>query len=107
MLLDNEQLARDRLRQLLAEVADVVVVGQVGEAIAARETIVNTRPDVVFRISRCRTVRSTARHVCSTSSRRVGSSAAPMCQAIVDDVRRHAQGTLGDDLTLLVLNRLT
>jgi sigma-B regulation protein RsbU (phosphoserine phosphatase) len=33
------------------------------------------------------------------------SSADHVCQAVVDDVRRHAPGTPGDDLTVLVLKR--
>jgi sigma-B regulation protein RsbU (phosphoserine phosphatase) len=48
VLVDDEQPARDRLRQLLAEVADAVVVGEAGDAIEARDTIAATRPDVVF-----------------------------------------------------------
>ena len=48
VLVDDEQPARDRLRQLLAEVADVVVVGEAVDAIDARGTIAATRPDVVF-----------------------------------------------------------
>ena len=48
VLVDDEQPARDRLRQLLAEVADVVVVGEAGDAIDARDIIAATRPDVVF-----------------------------------------------------------
>jgi sigma-B regulation protein RsbU (phosphoserine phosphatase) len=48
VLVDDEQPARDRLRQLLAEVADVVVVGEAGDVMDARDTIANTRPDLVF-----------------------------------------------------------
>jgi sigma-B regulation protein RsbU (phosphoserine phosphatase) len=48
VLVDDEQPARDRLRQLLTEVADVVIVGEAGDAIDARDTIAATRPDVVF-----------------------------------------------------------
>lgn len=48
VLVDDEQPARDRLRQLLSDVVDVVVVGEACDAIDARETIAATRPDVVF-----------------------------------------------------------
>jgi sigma-B regulation protein RsbU (phosphoserine phosphatase) len=48
VLVDDEQPARARLRQLLAQVADVVIVGEAGDAIEARRTIAATRPDVVF-----------------------------------------------------------
>ncbi len=48
VLVDDEVPARDRLRQLLAEVPDVVIVGEAGDAIEAREAIAATRPDVVF-----------------------------------------------------------
>ena len=48
VLVDDEQPARDRLRQLLTEVADVVIVGEAGDAVDARATIATTRPDVVF-----------------------------------------------------------
>ena len=48
VLVDDEQPARVRLRQLLAEVADVVVVGEVDDAIDAPGVISVTRPDVVF-----------------------------------------------------------
>lgn len=48
LLVDDEQPARDRLRQLLADLGDVVIVGEAGDAIDAREIIAATRPDVVF-----------------------------------------------------------
>jgi sigma-B regulation protein RsbU (phosphoserine phosphatase) len=48
VLVDDEQPARDRLRQLLTEVADVVVVGEACDAVDAREIIAASRPDVVF-----------------------------------------------------------
>jgi sigma-B regulation protein RsbU (phosphoserine phosphatase) len=48
VLVDDEQPARVRLRQLLAEVADVVVVGEVDDAVDAAEVISASRPDVVF-----------------------------------------------------------
>jgi len=48
VLVDDEQPARDRLRQLLVEIDDVVIVGEAGDAIDARDTIAATRPDVVF-----------------------------------------------------------
>jgi sigma-B regulation protein RsbU (phosphoserine phosphatase) len=48
VLVDDEQPARVRLRQLLAEVADVVVVGEVDDTVDAAEVISASRPDVVF-----------------------------------------------------------
>ncbi len=47
-LVDDEPPARQRMRQLLAEVGDVLVVGEAGDAIEARTAIAETHPDVVF-----------------------------------------------------------
>jgi sigma-B regulation protein RsbU (phosphoserine phosphatase) len=47
-LVDDEPPARMRLRQLLADIDDVVVVGEASDAIDARTAIADTRPDVVF-----------------------------------------------------------
>jgi len=47
-IVDDEPPARVRLRQLLAEVGGVLVVGEAGDAIEARESIAEARPDVVF-----------------------------------------------------------
>jgi serine phosphatase RsbU (regulator of sigma subunit) len=47
-IVDDEPPARLRLRQLLTEAGDVLVVGEAGDAIAARSGIADTRPDVVF-----------------------------------------------------------
>jgi sigma-B regulation protein RsbU (phosphoserine phosphatase) len=47
-LVDDEPPARARLRQLLAEAGDVVVVGEAGNADDARAAISDTHPDVVF-----------------------------------------------------------
>ena len=47
-IVDDEPPARVRLRQLLAEVGDVLVVGEAGDAVEARDSIVEVRPDVVF-----------------------------------------------------------
>ncbi len=47
-IVDDEPPARIRLRQLLAEDAEVLVVGEAGDAIEARSAIADTRPDVVF-----------------------------------------------------------
>ena len=47
-LVDDEPPARARMRQLLAEAQDVVVVGEAGDALDARAAIVAARPDVVF-----------------------------------------------------------
>lgn len=47
-LVDDEPPARARLRQLLAEIGDVVVVGEAGNAEDARPAIAAAHPDVVF-----------------------------------------------------------
>ena len=47
-LVDDEPPARQRMKQLLADVSDVVVVGEAGDAIEARTAIADTQPDVVF-----------------------------------------------------------
>jgi sigma-B regulation protein RsbU (phosphoserine phosphatase) len=47
-LVDDEPPARARLKQLLAEIGDVVVVGEAGNAADARPAIRSSRPDVVF-----------------------------------------------------------
>jgi serine phosphatase RsbU (regulator of sigma subunit) len=47
-IVDDEPPARVRLRQLLSEAGDVLVVGEAGDAIEARTAIADTRPDVVF-----------------------------------------------------------
>lgn len=47
-LVDDEPPARQRMRQLLADVADVLVVGEAGDAVEARAIIAETQPDVVF-----------------------------------------------------------
>jgi sigma-B regulation protein RsbU (phosphoserine phosphatase) len=47
-LVDDEPPARVRLRQLLAEAGDVLVVGEASDAIEARSGIAETLPDVVF-----------------------------------------------------------
>ena len=47
-IVDDEPPARVRLRQLLAEAGDVVVVGEAADAIEARSGIAETQPDVVF-----------------------------------------------------------
>lgn len=47
-LVDDEPPARARMRQLLADVTDVVVVGEAEDALDARDAIVAARPDVVF-----------------------------------------------------------
>jgi sigma-B regulation protein RsbU (phosphoserine phosphatase) len=47
-LVDDEPPARARMRQLLAEVEDVIVVGESADALEARPAIAATRPDVVF-----------------------------------------------------------
>ena len=47
-LVDDEPPARARMRQLLAEERDVLIVGEADDAIEARDAIAATRPDVVF-----------------------------------------------------------
>lgn len=47
-IVDDEPPARTRLRQLLDEAGDVLVVGEAGDAVEARIAIAETRPDVVF-----------------------------------------------------------
>jgi serine phosphatase RsbU (regulator of sigma subunit) len=47
-LVDDEPPARARMRQLLAALDDVAVVGEASDALDAREGIAATRPDVVF-----------------------------------------------------------
>lgn len=47
-IVDDEPPARARLRQLLAEAGDVLIVGEAADAIEARSAIAAARPDVVF-----------------------------------------------------------
>jgi serine phosphatase RsbU (regulator of sigma subunit) len=47
-LVDDEPPARARMRQLLADAEDVLVVGEAADALDARSAITSTRPDVVF-----------------------------------------------------------
>jgi phosphoserine phosphatase RsbU/P len=47
-IVDDEPPARVRLRQLLNEAGDVLVVGEAGDAVDARSAIREARPDVVF-----------------------------------------------------------
>jgi sigma-B regulation protein RsbU (phosphoserine phosphatase) len=47
-IVDDEPPARVRLRQLLDELGDVLVVGEAGDAVEARDSIAEARPDVVF-----------------------------------------------------------
>lgn len=48
LLVDDEELARDRLRRLLAEVSDVEIVGEAADGAEAMEQITALSPDVVF-----------------------------------------------------------
>jgi len=48
LLVDDERLARKYLRQLLAEHADVTVVGEAGTVAAAAALAAELRPDVIF-----------------------------------------------------------
>src|SRR5262245_15038206 len=47
-IVDDEPPARLRLRQLLADAGDVMVVGEAADAIEARAGIADTQPDVLF-----------------------------------------------------------
>lgn len=48
LLVDDEELARDRMRQLLGEFDDLEVVGQAENGEEAIEKIVKIKPDLVF-----------------------------------------------------------
>ncbi|MCC7032455.1 MAG: response regulator [Acidobacteria bacterium] len=48
LLVDDEQPARERLRQLLAAHADVEIVGEAEDGVQAAERIAELAPDVVF-----------------------------------------------------------
>jgi two-component system response regulator LytT len=48
LVVDDEKLARDRLVDFLAGLADVAVVGQAGDGVAALGIIEEARPDLVF-----------------------------------------------------------
>lgn len=48
VLVDDEPPARVRMRQLLGAAGGVVVVGEAGSAVDARDVIRETRPDLVF-----------------------------------------------------------
>ena len=48
MLVDDEQLARDRLRQLMRPFEDIEIVGEAGDGEQALEKVLELRPDVVF-----------------------------------------------------------
>jgi two-component system response regulator LytT len=48
VLVDDEQLARDELGYLLGQAGGVDIVAQAGNGIEGLETIVRTRPDLVF-----------------------------------------------------------
>jgi two-component system LytT family response regulator len=48
LIVDDEPLARERLRQLLTAEADVEVIGECGDGREAVEAIVRDRPDLLF-----------------------------------------------------------
>jgi len=48
VIVDDEPLARERLRMLLRDEPDVDIVGEAGDAAAAAETIAALSPDLVF-----------------------------------------------------------
>ena len=48
LIVDDEQLARQRVRLLLGEEADVEVIGESGDGFEAVDQILATRPDLVF-----------------------------------------------------------
>lgn len=48
LLVDDEPLAREGLRQLLADIPDVVIVGECGDGLSAIENIEREKPDLVL-----------------------------------------------------------
>ncbi len=48
LIVDDEPLARDLLRSLLARVADVEIIGEAGDGLAAVEMIERLKPDILF-----------------------------------------------------------
>lgn len=48
LLIDDEQPARERLKQLLAAHADIAVVGEAGDGVEAAELIAGLAPDLVL-----------------------------------------------------------
>ena len=48
VLIDDERLARNELRKLLAAHPDVTVVGEAANAVQARESLATFHPDVIF-----------------------------------------------------------
>ncbi len=48
LLVDDEQLAKDRLRQLLRPFEDIEIVGEAEDGEQAMEKILELRPDIVF-----------------------------------------------------------
>lgn len=48
LIVDDEELARRRLRQVLAEQSDVAIVGECSNAVELPRTIAELSPDVVF-----------------------------------------------------------
>ena len=60
VLVDDEPPARVRMRQLLAEAGGVMVVGEAGNAVEARQVISETQPDLLFLDVEMPEVRGTA-----------------------------------------------
>ena len=48
LVVDDELLARKRIRSLLSEHADITIVGECGNGREAVEAIQNLKPDLVF-----------------------------------------------------------
>src|SRR5262245_54594221 len=48
LIVDDEALARERTRRMLAELADVTVVGEAGAADEARRRIAELEPDLIL-----------------------------------------------------------
>ncbi len=48
LIVDDEPLARGKLRALLAKEADIEIAGEAGDGVSAIKTIVDQKPDLVF-----------------------------------------------------------
>src|SRR4051812_48065118 len=48
LLIDDERLARNELRRLLAAFPDITIIGEAANAKQAREQLAATKPDLLF-----------------------------------------------------------